>query len=117
MAESYYKILGLPTKASAEEIKRAYRKQAKRWHPDLNSSSEASSQFVRINEAYEILSDPRKRAVYDNKQRVRARDAAAMAGRRQQRPHLMKPAAELPGEGCIAGPAGCERWWRWCFQA
>lgn len=65
MAASYYKILGVGKRATAEEIKRAYRQKAKASHPDVNPSPGAADAFVRINEAYEILSDPKKRQIYD----------------------------------------------------
>lgn len=61
----YYDILGVSKTASAEELKRAYRKQALEWHPDRNKSAEATQKFKEINEAYEILSNSEKRAAYD----------------------------------------------------
>ncbi|MCC6444013.1 MAG: molecular chaperone DnaJ [Armatimonadetes bacterium] len=61
----YYEVLGVSRQASAEEIKRAYRNLARKHHPDVNKDSNAEEQFKEINEAYEILSDPQKRAVYD----------------------------------------------------
>jgi len=61
----YYDILGVPKNASSEEIKRAYRKLALEWHPDRNKSAEAEERFKEINEAYEVLSDPKKRQTYD----------------------------------------------------
>lgn len=67
MAANYYKILGLNPKASAEDIKRAYRKKAMASHPDVNPAPGATDQFVRINEAYDILSDAQKRLVYDRR--------------------------------------------------
>jgi curved DNA-binding protein len=62
----YYKILGLPKTATAKEIKTAYRKLARKHHPDLNpNDKEAKSKFQQINEANEVLSDPEKRGQYD----------------------------------------------------
>jgi len=61
----YYEILGVSKNATLEEIKAAYRKQALKWHPDRNKSPEATERFKQINKAFEILSDPKKREVYD----------------------------------------------------
>lgn len=61
----YYEILGVSREASADEIKRAYRKRARETHPDVNRATNAEQQFKEVNEAYEILSDQRKRAAYD----------------------------------------------------
>jgi curved DNA-binding protein len=61
----YYSILGVGKKASPDEIKAAYRKLARTLHPDVNKSKDAQSQFSRVQEAYEALSDPEKRAQYD----------------------------------------------------
>lgn len=61
-----YEILGVDRNATQEEIKKAYRRLAKKYHPDLNpGDKEAEQKFKEINEAYEILSDPQKRAQYD----------------------------------------------------
>ncbi len=66
MISCYYKILGVSTKASQEEIKGAFRKLALRWHPDRNNGDEkTAAHFRRIRRAYEILSDPEKRRRYD----------------------------------------------------
>ncbi|MDR2123227.1 MAG: J domain-containing protein [Flavobacteriaceae bacterium] len=62
----YYKILGLDKNASQDEIKKAYRKLARKYHPDLNpNDKEANVKFQQINEAHEVLSDPEKRKKYD----------------------------------------------------
>src|SRR5579862_4622773 len=62
----YYKILGINKNASEEEIKKAYRKLARKHHPDLNpNDKEANKKFQQINEANEVLSDPEKRKKYD----------------------------------------------------
>jgi len=62
----YYKILGLDKKASTDDIKKAYRKLARKYHPDLNpKDNSAKKRFQEINEANEVLSDPEKRKKYD----------------------------------------------------
>jgi len=65
MATDYYQILGLEKGANPEEIKKAYRKLALKWHPDKNKSAEAEKRFKEINQAYEVLSDPQKKQTYD----------------------------------------------------
>ncbi len=61
----YYEILGVGKSASAEEIKKAYRKLALQWHPDRNKAANAHDKFVEINEAYAVLSDAKKKETYD----------------------------------------------------
>jgi curved DNA-binding protein len=61
----YYAVLGVPRDASADTIKKAFRKLARQYHPDVNKSPGAEARFKEINEAYEVLSDPAKRKRYD----------------------------------------------------
>jgi molecular chaperone DnaJ len=62
----YYEVLGVSRTATADELKKAYRKQARQYHPDVNRDNhEAEEHFKEVNEAYEVLSDPDRRAAYD----------------------------------------------------
>jgi molecular chaperone DnaJ len=70
----YYKILGVPRNASDEEIKKAFRKLAFKYHPDHNHEPDAEEKFKEINEAYEVLSNAEKRASYDRFGRVATAD-------------------------------------------
>ncbi|XP_010191281.1 PREDICTED: dnaJ homolog subfamily B member 5-like, partial [Mesitornis unicolor] len=65
MGKDYYKILGIQSCANEDEIKKAYRKMALKYHPDKNKDPSAEEKFKEIAEAYDVLSDPKKRAVYD----------------------------------------------------
>ena len=65
MKRDYYEVLGLTKGASDQEIKSAYRKLAKKYHPDVNPSEDAKKKFEEINEAYSVLSDPKKKQMYD----------------------------------------------------
>ncbi len=60
----YYAIMGVPRDATAEQIKQAYRKLARKFHPDVSKEANAEQQFKDVGEAYEVLRDPQKRAAY-----------------------------------------------------
>lgn len=63
--QDYYQILGVPRGADTSDIKKAYRKLARKYHPDVNSASGAEEKFKEVNEAYEVLKDDDKRKAYD----------------------------------------------------
>merc|ERR1711971_1417814 len=65
MGKDYYKILGIAKGASEDDVRKAYRKMALKFHPDKNKSAGAEEKFKEIAEAYEVLSDKRKRDIYD----------------------------------------------------
>src|SRR3979490_654740 len=63
--KDYYEVLGVTRAADAETVKRAYRKLARKYHPDVSKEKNAENKFKEVQEAYEVLRDPEKRAAYD----------------------------------------------------
>ncbi|MDH3639695.1 MAG: DnaJ domain-containing protein [Gammaproteobacteria bacterium] len=63
--KDYYQIMSVPRDATQDEIKRAYRKLARKYHPDVSKETNAEARFKEVGEAYEVLKDPQKRAAYD----------------------------------------------------
>ncbi len=90
----YYKILGVEKSADAKEIKKAYRRLARQFHPDMNPGDKAAeSRFKEINEAHEVLSDPEKRRKYDELGQNYQRWQQAAANRRIRLDAVARPAA------------------------
>src|ERR1700694_3494257 len=63
--KDYYKVMGLPRDATEAQIKQAYRKLARKYHPDVSKEKDAEARFKKLGEAYEVLRSPEKRAAYD----------------------------------------------------
>lgn len=80
MARDYYEILGVSRDADKEEVKRAYRRLARKYHPDVNKEPGAEERFKEINRAYEVLSEPETRARYDRFGEAGLGGAAGTAG-------------------------------------
>ena len=86
----YYEILGVARSATDEELKKAFRTLAQRWHPDVNTTPEAAEQFKEINEAYQVLSDPQRRQAYDLFGRAGLGNGAEGFGRVRRLPGLRR---------------------------
>lgn len=82
--DDLYKRLGVSPKATQKEIRSAYRRRARDYHPDVSKSPETASEFAKITEAYRVLSDPERRARYDRGETVNERPVTFYASHRQQ---------------------------------
>jgi curved DNA-binding protein CbpA len=76
---NYYELLGVSPDASPEEIHSAYRRLARRYHPDLNAGGDAGARFNELSDAYEVLHDPTQRASYDRSRAVETRPVSRQA--------------------------------------
>ncbi|MEK5450831.1 DnaJ domain-containing protein [Paenibacillus sp. FSL R7-0331] len=84
--QNYYDALGVSRQASRQEIKKAYQKLAKQWHPDVNKAPEAETRFKEAAEAYEVLGNEEKRAAYDEELRYGAAGFGSAGGWRADGP-------------------------------
>src|SRR5437016_994597 len=88
----YYKVLGVERTASADQIRKAYRRLAHKYHPDVSKEPNAEARFKEMQEAYEVLKDPEKRAAYDQ-----------LGGQWNAGGHVAPPSASRPRQ---ASPRG-----------
>ncbi|MEO8856277.1 MAG: DnaJ C-terminal domain-containing protein [Burkholderiaceae bacterium] len=95
--KDYYKVMGLERGASVDEVKKAYRKLARKFHPDVSKDPQAEAHFKELGEAYEVLKDPEKRAAYDRL------GANWKAGQDFRPPPDWNEGFEAPGRGFSPG--------------
>lgn len=88
--QNHYETLGLPASATQEEIKKRYRELARRFHPDVNSTTEAADKIRSINDAYQVLGDPDRRAAYDS-ERILRQVVARQTHLRESQPNRPTP--------------------------
>jgi len=98
----YYKVMGLAEEASADDIKRAYRKLARKYHPDVSKEADAEEQFKKVAEAYQVLKDPDRRKEYDDLKKYGAGPGADYS----PPPGWQSHAGFDPGDFSGAGAAG-----------
>ncbi|RMJ04257.1 Curved DNA-binding protein [Marinobacter litoralis] len=99
--KDYYAVLGVSESASPEDIKKAYRKLARKYHPDVSKEDDATDKFQDVGEAYEVLKDPEKRAEYDQLRKYGARDDGSF-----QPPPGWQSASGFGGGGYTEADAG-----------
>lgn len=98
--KDYYEIMGISRDASQDEIKRAYRKLARKYHPDVSKEADAEAKFKELGEAYEVLKDPEKRAAYNQL------GANWKSGQEFKAPPNWDEGFEFKGGGFTSGDAG-----------
>jgi DnaJ-class molecular chaperone len=106
--KDYYQLLGVPKNATQKDIKSAYRKLARKWHPDANPTNQKASEekFKELQEAYEVLGDPEKRTKYDALGSDWQRAAQQAEAQRRYRESQGEPAAPPGGFSPGHGPSG-----------
>lgn len=117
--KDYYKIMGLSRDASQEEIKRTYRKLARKYHPDVSKEANAEENFKEVGEAYEVLKDPEKRAKYDQYSQywqTRGEGEQQQAGPGTWQHYESGGPSGMGGMGDLGGMAGFEDFLNSIFQ-
>ncbi len=105
LEKDYYKVLGVPKTATQDEIKKSYRKLARKYHPDANKGdAEAEEKFKEISEAYDVLSDEKRRKEYDEARSLFG--AAACAPRRRSGRVRLRPRRPVRQQGGTTGTGG-----------
>ncbi|HET7313345.1 DnaJ C-terminal domain-containing protein [Salinisphaera sp.] len=104
--KDYYDILGVERDAAEDDIKRAYRKLARKYHPDVSSETDAADKFREANEAYEVLKDPEKRAAYDRLGQGSGQGGHTRAGGGFEPPPDWNSNFEFHGGGYTGADAG-----------
>jgi DnaJ-class molecular chaperone len=106
--KDYYQILGVGKSAPADEIKKAYRKLARKYHPDVSKEPDAERRMKEVNEAYAVLSDPEKRAAYDQLGSRWQTGQDFTAGRRRISATSLQASSAAPAVAAAAGTIRCE---------
>ena len=101
--KDYYKVLGVEKTASADEIKKAFRKLVSKYHPDVSKEADAGVRMVELNEANAVLSDPEKRAAYDSLGAQAQRGGGGGGGGEFRPPPNWDAGFEFSGAGAGAG--------------
>jgi len=105
--KDYYKILGVDKKADDSAIKKAYRKLARKYHPDVNKEGEAEGRFKEVAEAYEVLKDPEKRKAYDEF----GADWKAGKEQKEYQKQYYRQRQQAPGQGGFETGGSISRIW------
>lgn len=99
--KDYYQVLGVPRTASEDDVKQAYRKLARKYHPDVSKEKDAEQRFKDLNEAHDVLKDPKKRALYDQY----GEDWKAIAEGRAPRPGAQHAPEDFRAQGFDFDPS------------
>jgi molecular chaperone DnaJ len=102
----YYETLGITKEASPDEIRKAFRRKAREYHPDINQEEGAEEQFKQVNEAHEVLSDPEKRQMYDTYGTTNPREVPRAHPMEDMFSDLFRgnPFGDIFGRGSASGP-------------